>query len=104
MHAAIRREALGGVTAKVWLAPNFRSLDRAVLHVEGERDVRRAGPARGDLFESGAERERHVFCTVNHHVPFGHRTHERALVQLGQSVTAARVNRYIAIDAEQGHG
>ena len=51
----VRREPLGRVAAKAWLAPNFRSLDRAVLHVEGERDVRRAGTAGGDLFESARE-------------------------------------------------
>ena len=100
----VRRDPLGRIAAKAWLAPNFRSLDRAVLHVEGQSDVRRAGPAGGDLFESGAESARHVLCAVEHHVPFRHRTHERALIQLGQSVTAARADRDIAIDAKQRHG
>src|SRR5258705_5509132 len=100
----VRREPLGRVAAKAWLAPNFRSFYRTVLHVERESDVRCAGPAHGNLFESGAEREWHGFCTVNHHVPFRYRAHERALVQLGQGVTTARADRYIAIDAQQWHG
>ena len=95
----IGRDALRRITAKACIAPDFGFIDRTVLHIEGQGDMRGAGPAGGDLSKRGAKNSRQILSAVEHGVPLRHRAHERALIQLGERVTAARGDGNVGVDA-----
>jgi hypothetical protein len=62
------------------------------LHIEGQRDMSRAGPAGGDLLEGFAKGARQILGAIEHGVPLGHRTHQCALIQFGERVVSARAD------------
>ena len=99
----IRRDSLRRITAKANITPYFGAIDRTVLHVEGQRDVRCARTTGGDLPECRAEGARQIFGAVEYGVPFRHRPHERTLVQFSERVATAGGNRNIRIDAQKRH-
>ena len=77
-------DAPGGKDAQRRIGPHVGALHRPVLHVERQRDVRRARAAGGHRLERLAEHARDVGGAVEHRVPLGQRLHQRALVELGQ--------------------
>ena len=87
---------LGRVPARR-VAPDADAIVRAARLLRGAR------PAGGHRIECGAEHARNIGRAVEHGVPFGRRPHQRALVDFGQRVAAARGDRYVARDAQKRH-
>ena len=92
------------IAAEARIAPHVGALHGAVLHIEGQGDVGRARPAGSHLIEGGTEDAGDVLRAVEHCVPFGHRSHERALVESGQGVAPARGDGDVGVDAKDRHG
>ena len=98
---ATRRE---GKPPERRIGPDIGALDRPVLHVERQRDVRRAGTAGGHRLEGLAEDARDVGRAVEHRVPLGQRLHQGPLIELRQREFASRRNRYVGVDREDRNG
>jgi hypothetical protein len=65
--------------------------------------MRRTRPAARDFVECSAKHARDIRGAIEHCIPFRRGTHQRALVDLGQRVPAARRHRDVAGDAKEWH-
>ena len=91
----VRPVAARGVGTHLRIGPHVAFVHRALLHIEGQAQMRRTRLAGGHLLEGGAQRTRDILGPVDDGVVLRERAEQRVLVQLGQGVTAARGNRDI---------
>jgi len=100
----VGRGAIGRKAGMRGVRPQIAGVERLLLHVIRQSDVRRAGPAGGRGPECCPERMRDLAHFVDHHVPFGQWREERLLIERGEGVAPPRGDRHIRCDREQGDG
>ena len=99
----VRARAHGGEALVAILGPHVGVIDRLLLQIVGQADVRGTRPARGHRAKGASHRARDLLRAVDGRVPLGQRAVERLLVQLRQREFAARAHRDIGGDAEDGN-